>query len=81
MISWCIKEEDVPPWDISAVISDIQSLSCDGAFVFSAVIRSGNQVANSVANFCRGSGSWSHNLCCVRPRLRALVLKDFVPVL
>ena len=73
MISWCLKEDGVPPWDISAVIADIRSLSEGRSFSFSSVRRSANQVAHWVAKFCLSCGSWNLNVGNFPPSLLSIV--------
>lgn len=76
VVSWCIKSDGVPPWEIAAVVSDIQVLASRGDLSFSAVRRSVDEVANWAAKFCLANGGWSINFCCLPLCLKALILSN-----
>lgn len=67
-VSWCLKEDGEPPWDIFAVIADIKSLF--------SVRRSVSRLAHWAAKFCLFVRNWSLDPCNFPLYLKSLARKE-----
>ena len=73
VIECCILIDRAPPWEIDLVVEDIRELYSRASLSFVAVRHSANRVADWLANFVRGFGSWVYYPCFSPPPLENLV--------
>ena len=57
VIDFCVSNFKDPPWEVKAVIDDVQPFSHRANLSFNFVNRDANKAAHSLANFARSGGN------------------------